>query len=90
VKKVYTIGAAAEKIESQITGVADVFNAGTLDNAVRRAAESAVEGDVVLLAPACASYDQFVNYEQRGKAFKEVVHALAAREASSSRKGGAA
>lgn len=79
VKKVYTIGAAAESIEQQITGVADVFSAGTLDNAVRRAAESAVEGDVILLAPACASFDQFVNFEQRGKAFKEAVHALAVR-----------
>ncbi len=84
VKKVYTIGAAAEKIEQQLTGVADVFSAGTLDNAVRRAAESAVAGDIILLAPACASFDQFVSYEQRGKVFKEAVHALAARHGGAS------
>jgi UDP-N-acetylmuramoylalanine--D-glutamate ligase len=77
VKRVYTIGAAAAKIESQIQGAAEVEHAETLENAVRRASESAVPGDVILLAPACASFDQFQNYEHRGRAFKETVHALA-------------
>ncbi len=81
VKRVYTIGAAAQKIESQITGV-EITSAGTLDQAVRKAGEFAQSGDVVLLAPACASFDQFQSYEHRGRAFKEVVHALAAREAT--------
>ena len=81
VKRVYTIGAAAQKIESQISGV-NVTSAGTLDQAVRKASEFAEPGDVVLLAPACASFDQFQSYEQRGRVFKEVVRALAAREAS--------
>jgi UDP-N-acetylmuramoylalanine--D-glutamate ligase len=77
VKRVYTIGAAAAKIESQIQGAAEVEHAETLENAVRRASESAVAGDVVILAPACASFDQFQNYEHRGRVFKETVHALA-------------
>ncbi len=77
VKRVYTIGAAAAKIESQIQGAAEVEHAETLENAVRRASESAVAGNVVLLAPACASFDQFQNYEHRGRVFKERVHSLA-------------
>ncbi len=76
VKNVYTIGAAAEKIESQIAGVVPVVHAGTLEAAVRQAALDAVAGDVVLLAPACSSFDQFENYEQRGKVFKEAVMTL--------------
>jgi UDP-N-acetylmuramoylalanine--D-glutamate ligase len=75
VKAVYTIGAAAEKIESQIAGVTRVIRAGTLEAAVDQAATQAVAGDVVLLAPACSSYDQFENYEQRGKVFKQAVMA---------------
>ena len=77
VKRVYTIGAAAAKIESQIQGAAEVEHAETLENAVRRASESAVAGDVILLAPACASFDQFQSYEHRGRVFKETVHSLA-------------
>ena len=77
VKCVYTIGAAAEKIESQIQGAAEIEHATTLENAVRRASEAAMEGDVVLLAPACASFDQFQSYEHRGRLFKEIVHSLA-------------
>jgi UDP-N-acetylmuramoylalanine--D-glutamate ligase len=77
VKRVYTIGAAAAKIESQIQGAAEVEHAETLENAVRRASESAVPGDVILLAPACASFDQFQNYEHRGRVFKETVQSLA-------------
>ncbi len=77
VKRVYTIGAAAAKIESQIQGAAEIEHAETLENAVRRASESAVPGDVILLAPACASFDQFQSYEHRGKVFKETVHSLA-------------
>ncbi len=77
VKRVYTIGAAAEKIESQIKGV-EVDHSETLDTALRRASASAAAGDIVLLAPACASFDQFQNYEHRGRVFKEVVHALLA------------
>jgi UDP-N-acetylmuramoylalanine--D-glutamate ligase len=75
VKRVYTIGAAAGKIESQIKG-AEVVHAETLENALRKANAVAEAGDVVLLAPACASFDQFRNYEQRGLVFKEIVRGL--------------
>jgi len=81
VKRVYTIGAAASKIESHIAG-ADFVHAETLETAVKRAAASASEGDIVLLAPACASFDQFNNYEHRGRVFREIVHALASQERS--------
>ena len=76
-KRVYTIGKAAEKIESQIKGAAEIVHAETLENAIKRAATAAQPGDVVLLAPACASFDQFQSYEHRGRAFKEVVQTLA-------------
>jgi UDP-N-acetylmuramoylalanine--D-glutamate ligase len=76
VKRVYTIGAAAAKIESQIKGP-EVVHAETLENALRKANAVAQQGDVVLLAPACASFDQFKSYEHRGKMFKEIVRSLA-------------
>ncbi|HEY1424844.1 MAG TPA: UDP-N-acetylmuramoyl-L-alanine--D-glutamate ligase [Candidatus Acidoferrum sp.] len=70
------IGAAADKIAQQIEGSVAIQRAGTLENAVHVAAQSAHDGDVVLLAPACASFDQFQNYEHRGRVFKELVHQL--------------
>ncbi len=78
VKQVYTIGAAAAKIESQIKGV-PVLHAETLENAAKTAMSTAVAGDIVLLAPACSSFDQFSNYEERGRWFKEVVSTLSVR-----------
>jgi UDP-N-acetylmuramoylalanine--D-glutamate ligase len=75
VKTVYTIGAAAEKIETHIYGAVPVISAGTLDQAVAKAAEAAQPGEIVLLAPACSSFDQFENYEHRGQVFKELVFA---------------
>jgi UDP-N-acetylmuramoylalanine--D-glutamate ligase len=78
VKRVYTIGAAAARIESQIKGV-EVVHSETLENALRRADAVAAPGDVVLLAPACASFDQFRNYEQRGETFKRIVRTLDAQ-----------
>ena len=76
VKRVYTIGAAAEKIESHIKGTTEISYTGTLDAAIRKAHDTAQPGDVVLLAPACASFDQFQNYEHRGRTFKEIVKSL--------------
>jgi UDP-N-acetylmuramoylalanine--D-glutamate ligase len=80
VKRVYTIGAAAEKIESQIIAAKDggpeLVHAETLENAVRKANLVAEAGDIVLLAPACASFDQFKNYEERGRVFKQIVASL--------------
>jgi len=71
------IGAAAKKIESQISGAAPVLQCGTLAAAVEEAYTSAEPGDTVLLAPACASFDQFESFEHRGRVFKELVSALA-------------
>ncbi len=79
VKRVYTIGAAAEKIESQARG-SEIVSVGTLEAAVKRASEAAIAGDIVLLAPACASFDQFNSYEHRGRVFKDLVRQLAARK----------
>jgi UDP-N-acetylmuramoylalanine--D-glutamate ligase len=75
-KRVYLIGAAADKIASQVRNSTAVVRSGTLERAVRQAFESATSGDVVLLAPACASFDQFENYEHRGHVFKEFVRSL--------------
>jgi UDP-N-acetylmuramoylalanine--D-glutamate ligase len=79
-KIVYTIGSAAEKIERQLAGVTKIVSAGTLAVAVAKAAEDAVAGDVVLLAPACSSFDQFENYEHRGRVFKELVGEIVGRD----------
>jgi len=76
VKAVYTIGSAAEKIERELHGVVKMVGAGTIDVAVREARSAAVPGDVVLLAPACSSFDQFENYEHRGRTFRQIVNEL--------------
>jgi UDP-N-acetylmuramoylalanine--D-glutamate ligase len=73
VRAVYTIGSAAAKIESQLRGVVSIHSCQTLDNAVSAAASAARPGEVVLLAPACSSFDQFESYEHRGRVFKELV-----------------
>ena len=73
---VYTIGSAAEKIERELAGVVKMVSAKTLDQAIALAAKAAKSGDVVLLAPACSSFDQFENYEHRGRAFREEVQKL--------------
>jgi UDP-N-acetylmuramoylalanine--D-glutamate ligase len=73
------IGAAADKIESQIAGSVAIERARTLDHAVEIASQAARTGDIVLLAPACASFDQFQNYEHRGRVFKALVHDLEQR-----------
>jgi UDP-N-acetylmuramoylalanine--D-glutamate ligase len=74
VKAVYTIGSAAEKIESHLRGVVSIHSCETLERAVTTAAAAAHPGEVVLLAPACSSFDQFESYEHRGRIFKELVH----------------
>ena len=74
VQAVYTIGSAAAKIESHLRGVISIHSCGTLDKAVAAAASAARPGEIVLLAPACSSFDQFESYEHRGRVFKELVN----------------
>jgi UDP-N-acetylmuramoylalanine--D-glutamate ligase len=78
------IGTASEKIEKQITGSVAIERAGTIERAVEIASHAARPGDVVLLAPACASFDQFENFEHRGRVFKDLVHQLERQAASTS------
>ena len=67
------IGAAAKKIAGHLEGSVPLIECGTLDAAVRQAWDQAHPGDTILLAPACASFDQFTGYEQRGRVFKDLV-----------------
>ena len=87
IRKAYLIGDAAEKFAGTLKGKVDFEISGTLDVAVRRAAadaaKSAAPAPVVLLSPACASFDQFKDFEQRGDAFRSTFNELtSAREAS--------
>ena len=70
------IGAAAEKIAGQLEGAVPLVRAGTLDAAIAYGFEHGAGGDTVLLAPACASFDQFRSYEHRGEVFKQLVNQL--------------
>ncbi len=76
------IGAASEKIAAELGDAVSVARAGTMARAVEEAMNAAQPGDVVLLAPACSSFDQFENYEHRGRVFKELVAALASARQS--------
>jgi UDP-N-acetylmuramoylalanine--D-glutamate ligase len=72
----YLIGEAAPRLRSAIEGTVPVGDCGELARAVERAAADAESGDIVLLSPACASYDQFRNFEERGDEFRALVHRL--------------
>ena len=76
VRAVVVMGEAADKIAKQIQGTVPVHAAERMEPAVRTAASLAREGDIVLLSPGCASFDQFANYEERGEAFKSAVRKL--------------
>lgn len=73
-KQVLSIGEAMDKIERELKGF-PVIRCETLENAVKTAMDGAVKGDIVLLSPACASFDQFKDFEERGKVFKRLVNA---------------
>ncbi len=73
VRAIYTIGAAAARIEAELRGVVPIHACATLAKAVDAAASAARSGEAVVLAPACSSFDQFENYEQRGSVFKQLV-----------------
>ena len=69
----YLIGAAGRRLHDDLAGSLPLVECGTLDVAVERAAAAAKEGEFVLLSPACASYDQFRNFEERGERFRDLV-----------------
>jgi UDP-N-acetylmuramoylalanine--D-glutamate ligase len=69
----YLIGEAAERLERDLAGTAPLRRCGDLESALRAASAAAAPGDVVLLSPACASYDQFRDYEERGERFRALV-----------------
>jgi UDP-N-acetylmuramoylalanine--D-glutamate ligase len=69
----YLIGEAAEPLADDLEGTVPLIRCGDLENAVREATAAAVAGDVVLLSPACASYDQFRDFEDRGERFRSLV-----------------
>ena len=75
-RAVLTIGAAAGQIASALDGAATIVAAGDMQRAVAHACEHAKNGDVVLLSPACASFDQYRNFEHRGEHFEELVRSL--------------
>ncbi len=74
------IGAAAEKIAAQLRGATRLIECGRLDAAIAVASRDAAAGDTVLLAPACASFDQFDNFEHRGRVFQQLVARLGEEE----------
>ena len=75
-KTALLIGAAAPLIKDTLNGALPMVDCGTLAEAVKYAQHHATAGDTVLLAPACASFDQFQNYEERGRTFKNLVGEL--------------
>jgi len=77
VREVLLIGAAADRVAQEFSGAVELIHAGNLETAVPEAFQRARPGDVVLLAPACSSFDQFQDYEHRGRVFKELVGRLA-------------
>nr|MDQ2695682.1 UDP-N-acetylmuramoyl-L-alanine--D-glutamate ligase [Pseudomonadota bacterium] len=76
-RAVVLIGRDAPLIEAAIAGMVPVQRAATLEAAVRQAAQLALPGDSVLLSPACASFDMFSGYEERGRVFADAARRLA-------------
>jgi UDP-N-acetylmuramoylalanine--D-glutamate ligase len=82
VRALVLIGEDADNIESQLNGHAVIMRAETLKDAVEKCFAAASRGDAVLLAPACASFDMFGSFEERGKEFKSQVANLQANVAA--------
>jgi len=76
VRSIVALGESAETVKTAFTALKPVRQATSMDEAVMIAQQLAQPGDVVLLSPACASFDWFENYEQRGLVFKELVKNL--------------
>ena len=79
-KHVLTIGESMDKIERELHGAVPLMRCGTLEKAVETAMAGAKSGDIVLLSPACSSFDQFKDFEHRGKVFKRLVTARIFKE----------
>ena len=77
VKAVVLIGEAKDKIKKALEDVAETVMAEDLKDAVYIAREIAVKGDIILFSPACASFDMFLNFEDRGRQFKKIVMEMA-------------
>jgi UDP-N-acetylmuramoylalanine--D-glutamate ligase len=76
-RTIYLVGAASDELAAALDAAGRAYvRAGDLSTAVARAAADAEPGDVVLLSPACASYDQFANFEERGNTFRRLVEEL--------------
>ncbi|MCX8069283.1 MAG: UDP-N-acetylmuramoyl-L-alanine--D-glutamate ligase [Thermodesulfovibrionales bacterium] len=76
VKALILIGESAQKIAKALDGTCDIYFSDSLESAVQKSQELATKGDTVLLSPACASFDMFKNFEDRGRQFKEIVSSL--------------
>jgi UDP-N-acetylmuramoylalanine--D-glutamate ligase len=76
VRAIMALGESAEKVRLAFGEIVPVFVCGSMEEAVHGARLHAQQGDVVLLSPACASFDWFDNYEHRGEVFKAIVHQL--------------
>jgi UDP-N-acetylmuramoylalanine--D-glutamate ligase len=76
VRALYLIGEAAPLLAADLGDLVPVRDCADLETAVHRAAAEATDGEAVLLAPACASFDQFQDYEKRGDRFRALVEAL--------------
>ena len=72
-RAVYLIGEASDRLAADLDGTVPLQHCGDLEHAVEAAAAAAQAGEVVLLSPACASYDQFHNFEERGDRFRELA-----------------
>lgn len=75
-RAVLTIGSAASRIEEALGGTTSIVPAGDMEHAVRWAGENAKPGETILLSPACASFDQYRNFEHRGEHFEQLVREL--------------
>jgi UDP-N-acetylmuramoylalanine--D-glutamate ligase len=82
VRALVVIGEDGDNIEQQLTGTAPIERAGSMTDAVRAAQSMAQTGDAVLLAPACASFDMFKSFEERGTVFKAAVAELSSLQAA--------
>jgi UDP-N-acetylmuramoylalanine--D-glutamate ligase len=80
VKRIIVLGEAADRIQESLSPIPPSTRAHSLDSAVSLAHDYSQSGDTVLLAPGCASFDMFTNFEERGDTFKQAVNALESQQ----------